>query len=128
VQGTRPTLLLFCYQQSKLTIAKNLTFAHIGAAADLALMLWTAGINPAIQLKKTWTLPLGRIGNNFLKKVLKTFWLKCSPQKKKRKKMGVMVSTSRIVEMNTELAFDKQRNVVLPPALRFSTPRTIAGC
>jgi hypothetical protein len=53
VQGTRPTLLLFCYQQSKLTIAKNLTFAHIGAAADLALMLWTAGINPAIQLKKT---------------------------------------------------------------------------
>jgi hypothetical protein len=75
VQGTRPTLLLFCHQQSKLTIAKNLTFAHIGAAADLALMLWTAGINPAIQLKKTWTLPLGRIGNNFLKKVLKTFWL-----------------------------------------------------
>lgn len=53
VQGTRPTLLLFCRQQSKLTIAENLTFAHVGAAADLAPMLRTAGINPAIQLKKT---------------------------------------------------------------------------
>jgi hypothetical protein len=36
--------------------------------------------------------------------------------------------TSRIVEMNTELAFDKHKKVVLPVAFRFVTPRTIAGC
>lgn len=39
-----------------------------------------------------------------------------------------MVITWRIVEMKTEFALDKQRNVVLPRAFKVVTARTIAGC
>jgi hypothetical protein len=34
----------------------------------------------------------------------------------------------RIVEMKIVLALERQRKVVFPLALRFVTPRTIAGC
>ena len=39
-----------------------------------------------------------------------------------------MILTSKMVEMKTELAFERQRKVVFPLDLRSDTARTIAGC
>jgi hypothetical protein len=36
--------------------------------------------------------------------------------------------TSRIVDMKTELALERQKNVVVEAALSFFTARTMAGC
>ena len=39
-----------------------------------------------------------------------------------------VIRTFRIVVINMELAFDRQRKVVFPLALRLVTALTIAGC
>jgi len=52
------------------------TFAHIGTATDLALMLGSARINPAPELEESRVVPLGGIGGDRVKDVAQFLVLK----------------------------------------------------
>lgn len=62
------------------------TFAHVRTTSDLALVLWTGGINPPTKLKKTRGLKRSGISDDFLEKILEAPRLRTEKSKSRSSK------------------------------------------
>jgi hypothetical protein len=102
-------------------------FAHVGAAADFAVVLRTIWIYAPPNVEETRGLKLGWIRDYFIEQVLQAFTLSITWSVGTRRTMLV---TSKIVEIKTEFEFDRQKNVVVgfEAPLSVVTPRSMAGC
>ena len=104
------------------------TFTHIRAAPDFALVLGTFGIYTSAKLQQSRRVPFRGVGNYLFEQVLQPFRLR-----KMSCCLNVQISiafTFNMVVMKTELAFERQKNIVdgLDLALSFLTALIIAGC
>jgi len=113
----------------------GVTFAKVHAAAERTVMLWPIGVDVPSEFEQTGRVPLCRIGHYLCEEILETLCLLYT-QVSRRFHSGREPDdegpsrTCRMVEMKTELALERQRNVVCGFAAAFSllTPRIIAGC
>lgn len=108
-----------------------LALAHVRAAPDFAGVLRAVRVDAPAEVEEPVGFPLGGVGDDFVEEVLETLGL-CSVRGQARY-TAYLEETQRafrMVEMKTELAFERQKNIVLgfEPAFSFLTARTMAGC